>query len=148
VKAHVRKAYPRDQEPEFEGRDSAGDPIARGPFAPGEAESKTQTHRLLRRGIPFGKSFGVAIGGGAEEPRGLLFLAYQSDIERHFEFVQGTWVNDPDFARGGAGRIQSSPITRRAARLLVAPFIRGLTHPNARSNFDISSKRAEAGGFP
>jgi Dyp-type peroxidase family len=95
---HIRKAYPRDTE-----RDS------------GINESNTQTHRLLRRGIPFGKPYA---GGCPVHPdrlldtvttwwenlvnnqptdRGLLFLAYQTSIERQFEFVTNAWVNNPNF---------------------------------------------------
>jgi Dyp-type peroxidase family len=122
---HIRKAYPRDQVPECEGRDDNGKPIPRS-FAPDDAESRTQTHRLLRRGIPFGKSFGAALGGGADEPRGLLFLAYQTDIERQFEFVLRTWVDDPDFPKKGAG--QDPIITNNTAsgRIAGCPF-----HPRA-----------------
>jgi deferrochelatase/peroxidase EfeB len=125
--AHIRKAYPRDRKPEFEGRDDKGHPIACGPFKKAnEAENRTQTHRLLRRGIPFGKSLGAAIGGGPDEPRGLLFLAYQTDIERQFEFVQRTWVSDPDFPKKGAG--QDPIITNNTASGKIAgcPF-----HPRA-----------------
>jgi hypothetical protein len=101
---HIRKTYPRDME-----RDS------------GLNESDTQTHRLLRRGIPFGKPY---MGGCPVHPdrlldtittwwenivnnaptdRGLLFLAYQTSIERQFEFVTNAWVNDPDFPDPGSG---------------------------------------------
>ncbi len=104
VAAHIRKAYPRDHKPEFEGRDAAGDAIEVGKLKDGEAESRTQTHRLLRRGIPFGRSLGAAEGGGPDDPRGLLFFAYQTDIERQFEFVQQTWVNDKDFPKLDAGQ--------------------------------------------
>jgi Dyp-type peroxidase family len=83
--AHVRKAYPRDQ---VGGNGSS-------------SESETQTHRLLRRGIPFGNSLGAAEHGDADEQfphdRGLLFLSYQKSIEHQFEFVQSAWVNDPNF---------------------------------------------------
>ena len=83
--AHVRKAYPRDQ---VGGKGSA-------------SESETQTHRLLRRGIPFGNSLGAPEHGGAHEEfphdRGLLFLAYQRSIVEQFEFVQSAWVNDSNF---------------------------------------------------
>jgi Dyp-type peroxidase family len=126
LSAHVRKAYPRDQEPELEGRNTEGNPIPRGPFVPGEAESKTQTHRLLRRGIPFGKSFGAVVGGGAEEARGLLFLAYQTDIERQFEFVQGTWVNDPEFPRDGSGQDPIITNNTTGGEIAGCPF-----HPRA-----------------
>ncbi|MCW3099973.1 MAG: hypothetical protein JWL77_5591 [Chthonomonadaceae bacterium] len=81
--AHIRKAYPRDQV---------------GTLASGtDTESRTQTHRLLRRGIPYGNSLGAPSGGGPDEDRGLLFLCYQKDIEAQFEFVQTRWVNDPNF---------------------------------------------------
>jgi Dyp-type peroxidase family len=78
--AHIRKTYPRDQ---IGGAGS-------------HSESETQTHRLLRRGIPFGESFNPSKPDDRVE-RGLLFLAYQTDIERQFEFVQKLWVNDPNF---------------------------------------------------
>ncbi len=102
---HIRKAYPRDTE--------------RGTFI---NESATQTHRLLRRGIPFGKTF---VGGCPVHPsrllerladllsyfssepidrdRGLLFLAYQTSIERQFEFVTNLWVNNPNFPEDNSG---------------------------------------------
>jgi Dyp-type peroxidase family len=82
LSAHIRKAYPRDEDTGH-GLD--------------DSESETQTHRLLRRGIPYGTSFGATVGGGPNVPRGLCFLAYQNDIEAHFEFVQKRWVNDPKF---------------------------------------------------
>lgn len=84
--AHIRKAYPRDEE-----------------LIPGEgaSESSTQTHRIMRRGIPFGPSLGAAVGGGASpafpHDRGLLFLCYQTDLERQFEFVQTQWINNAGF---------------------------------------------------
>lgn len=87
--AHIRKAYPRDEETP--------------PLSADDSESHTQTRRLLRRGIPFGASFGAAKGGSAGDPRGLLFLAYQSDIEKHFEFVQRAWVNSPTFPTAPPG---------------------------------------------
>jgi Dyp-type peroxidase family len=85
--AHIRKAYPRDE-------------VATG-LNPKDAESMTQTHRLLRRGIPFGNSWSPQ---NNNEPRGLLFFAYQSDIERQFEFVQKFWVNNQDFPQADDGQ--------------------------------------------
>lgn len=87
--AHIRKSYPRDD------------------ATPTGAEADTQTHRLLRRGIPYGRSYQARTpddsptGGGAD--RGLLFLCYQTDIERQFEFVQSQWVNNPDAPGDGDG---------------------------------------------
>jgi Dyp-type peroxidase family len=89
--AHIRKTYPRDQG----GNDT---------------ESHTQTRRMLRRGITYGNSYRPQTGifskeGEARYPydRGLLFLAYQSDIERQFEFVQQFWVNNAQFPQSGDG---------------------------------------------
>lgn len=80
--AHIRKAYPRDERTLPKACDS---------------EPSTQTHRLLRRGIPFGASIGNRPGGQPSDPRGLLFFCYQTDLERQFEFVQSQWINNPKF---------------------------------------------------
>ncbi len=87
--AHIRKAYPRD-EPTRDG-DKSKD------FQ--NSESTTQTHRMLRRGIPYGVSFRPPADTIEDDniDRGLLFVAYQSSIARQFEFVQSKWVNDPSF---------------------------------------------------
>ncbi|GET41978.1 Dyp-type peroxidase [Microseira wollei] len=77
--AHIRKAYPRDD------------------LNRKSSEAEVQTHRLLRRGIPFGKPY------PASGERGLLFLAYQTSIERQFEFVTRFWINNPDFRDSGDG---------------------------------------------
>jgi Dyp-type peroxidase family len=88
--SHIRKAYPRDEQ--LPGS------------TPAESESVTQTHRLLRRGIPFGSSLGAECHGSASDQRGLLFLAYQRSIEDQFEFVQRSWVNNVNFPATGAGQ--------------------------------------------
>jgi Dyp-type peroxidase family len=100
--AHIRKSYPRDEEP------------------PGDAEG--DRHRILRRGIPYGPELSVQeppYPGSGQVPdtqdRGLLFVCYQSSIERGFEFIQSRWVNDPDFPQADDGtdpiisQNQSSP---------------------------------------
>ena len=95
--AHIRKAYPRDQE----GTEESGT----------DSKSRTQTHRILRRGIPFGSSLGAQQHGEANvafpNDRGLLFLCYQSDLERQFEFVQKQWINEADFPCPEAKATQS-----------------------------------------
>jgi Dyp-type peroxidase family len=108
--AHVRKVYPRDTD------------------TPTGGEADTQTHRILRRGIPFGRSFdadaapGSPAAGDAEFPedRGLVFLCYQASIEDQFEFVQTQWVNDEDAPNEGGGR---DPIISqdRASRSFALP---------------------------
>jgi Dyp-type peroxidase family len=86
--SHIRKAYPRD---ELIFGDSE------------KSEEETQRHRILRRGIPFGGSFGAPKGGSAKDPRGLLFFCYQTTIENQFEFIQSKWVNNPNFPPFPAG---------------------------------------------
>jgi len=89
--AHIRKANPRDGQPA--GRD------------------ESNRHRITRRGITYGPEFveGEAPYGGGPVPeddrdRGLLFICYQSSIERGFEFIQGQWANKPDFPDADAGQ--------------------------------------------
>lgn len=81
---HIRKAYPRDDE---------------GNFSADINESSTQTHRLLRRGIPFGPPFYPSPDPKKKDSgnRGLVFAAYQTSIVEQFEFVTRTWVNNPEF---------------------------------------------------
>jgi Dyp-type peroxidase family len=79
--AHIRKVYPRD--------DSFDD----------------NEHRIIRRGIPFGRPFDPAggRGHGADADRGLLFLAYMASIENQFEFIQRVWANSGTFQQAGDG---------------------------------------------
>jgi deferrochelatase/peroxidase EfeB len=71
--AHIRRANPRDS------------------FAPGSRESlaTVNTHRLLRVGRPYD-----AVPGRWP---GLLFMCLNADVERQFEFVQGSWLMNPRF---------------------------------------------------
>ena len=137
--AHIRKAYPRDHVPFKGGRPSTEKEHI-------DAESFTQTHRLLRRGIPFGPSLGASEGGGPDVPRGLLFFAYQSDIERQFEFVQQQWVNAPNFPEQHAG--QDPIITSNTSEGAIegCPF-----HPRAdRSKCPVAFKhfvKTRGGGY-
>jgi Dyp-type peroxidase family len=108
---HVRKVYPRDDVtlnrdfpvPELDGNAittiDGEDEIALN-------EDDTQTHRILRRGSPFGPPLrhndgqfstpdNPAMDDGVD--RGLHFLAYQTSIEDQFEFITRNWVNNPDF---------------------------------------------------
>jgi Dyp-type peroxidase family len=89
--AHVRKANPRDGQPA--GKD------------------ESNRHRIARRGITYGPEFvegEVPYGGGPvpedDRDRGLLFICYQSSIERGFEFIQTQWANKPDFPDADSGQ--------------------------------------------
>jgi Dyp-type peroxidase family len=59
-------------------------------------------HRLIRRGIPYGCP--LVEGEPDERERGLMFLSYQADIGRQFEYVWGHFLNCVDFPMPGAGR--------------------------------------------
>ncbi|HVG01005.1 MAG TPA: Dyp-type peroxidase [Chloroflexia bacterium] len=98
--SHIRKTYPRNDEIE-------GLPDSR------LNEVTTQTHRLLRRGIPFGPvaQSSLESPGLPDKPdkpdkpngpqRGLLFFAYMTSIENQFEFVTRRWVNAENFKEAG-----------------------------------------------
>lgn len=84
---HIRKAYPRD--------DTSS-------TLPETSEVTTQTHRILRRGIPFGDPLRqIPLFDFGE--RGLLFIAYQTSIVEQFEFILRQWVNNPTFKEPDAG---------------------------------------------
>jgi Dyp-type peroxidase family len=65
--------------------------------------SESSRHRILRRGIPYGPPLPK---GKPEDfaARGLLFAAYQADLERQFTHVWRRWLNGPDMPFAGAGR--------------------------------------------
>jgi Dyp-type peroxidase family len=86
--AHIRKAYPRDD---------TGN------------EAEVQRHRIIRRGIPFGPE--VEPGEATtRHSRGLMFVCYQTSIERQFESIQRRYANNPEFV-GGKRRLGGGPVT-------------------------------------
>ena len=128
--AHIRRSNPRDALG-FEGHLSF-------------------RHRMIRRGMPYGKPLpeGVVADDGAD--RGLVFVSFQASISRQFEGVQVQWLNagnifglghDKDFILGdpeGTGKmtIQGSPpffltpqevfVRTRGGEYLFVPGITGL----------------------
>ena len=75
IGAHIRRANPRD--------------------ALGFGGRLTSRHRMIRRGMPYGRPpVDPLVEDGLE--RGLMFVCYQADIERQFEVVQGRWLSDGD----------------------------------------------------
>lgn len=85
---HIRKAYPRDD---------TGN------------EAEIQRHRIIRRGIPFGPEVepGETV---TRKSRGLLFVCYQTSIERQFEWIQRRFADTPNFAPGKQ-RPTGGPVT-------------------------------------
>jgi deferrochelatase/peroxidase EfeB len=86
VGAHTRRINPR------------GQPIT----GQGQPGGSNNTHRLIRRGLPYGPTY------DPKQPydgikRGLLGYFINTSIENQYEFVLGHWVNDSEFA--GAVRL-------------------------------------------
>jgi Dyp-type peroxidase family len=80
VGSHIRRCNPRD---------------SRGDDPSGSLQS-VRRHRLMRRGRSYGHRISdKLVEDGAE--RGLHFICINADIERQFEFVQQTWINNTVF---------------------------------------------------
>jgi Dyp-type peroxidase family len=85
VGSHIRRSNPRD----------SLDP------RPGSSSSWqiNRRHRILRRGREYGTSLTIdqALAGGDTTERGLNFICLNANIQRQFEFVNHTWLNNPKF---------------------------------------------------
>jgi len=82
--SHVRRGNPRDG------------------LAPKPSDKQTlldaaNNHRILRRGRKYGPDIPNKRTDDGKE-RGLLFICLNTDITRQFEFVQQTWMLNPNFA--------------------------------------------------
>ena len=88
--AHVRRSNPRDSLP---SRDGAATDLS----VADDLLHSANGHRILRRGRKYGAALAdLRQDDGAQ--RGLLFMCLNSDLVRHFEFVQQTWLLNPSFA--------------------------------------------------
>jgi Dyp-type peroxidase family len=109
--AHIRKAYPRnDITPAGLGKSSD--------FEKREAsEANTQTHRIIRAGIPFGDEVqdDEATQGKTLNDRGLMFVCYQAAIADQFEFITKLWVNNAEFPPASNGSAGADPILGQAS---------------------------------
>jgi len=90
--AHIRRANPRDALSDA----SLG-------VTPSDALRLANQHRLLRRSRRFDDA----------GESGLFFMCFNTNIERQFEFVQQTWLNNPKF--GGASA-EVDPLVGSAGR--------------------------------
>ena len=86
VGAHMRRINPR------------GQPVT----GQGEPGGSNNTHRLIRRGMPYGPNYDPKQPYDGIE-RGLLGYFINSSIENQYEFVLSQWVNESEFA--GAVRL-------------------------------------------
>jgi deferrochelatase/peroxidase EfeB len=91
VGAHMRRINPRGQPVVGQGR-------------PGGSNN---THRLIRRGMPYGPIYDPTKPYDGIE-RGLLGYFINSSIENQYEFVLSQWVNDAEFA----GSVRLPPKSR------------------------------------
>lgn len=111
IGAHIRRTNPRD---------------SLGPD-PETALESAKRHRIIRRGRSYGSRIeNRFVADGV--PRGLNFICLNTDIERQFEFIQQTWVNNRTFAGlydevdpligkkdkdTGSFTVQNDPVRRR-----------------------------------
>lgn len=59
-----------------------------------------RTHRVVRRGIPYGKRAGNVL---PSKDVGLLFVCYQASIRNQFHRLQSGWANDSYFPAASTG---------------------------------------------
>lgn len=97
--AHIRKMNPRGDIPNFFGRTEEQKQQLR---------EEELSHRIVRRGIPFGKQVIDPRSDSTLEQLptggvGLLFMCFQSNIARQFGFLQKSWANNLNFVQPGTG---------------------------------------------
>jgi len=98
--AHIRRANPRDTR--FPGSQTEIAAVNR--------------HRILRVGRRYGPREGAAA------PQGLMFMCLQADIDRQFEFIQKTWLLNPNI-HGLEDEID--PFIGRGERSITIPTLSG-----------------------
>jgi deferrochelatase/peroxidase EfeB len=111
VGAHIRRINPRDQ------------PVT----GQGQPGGSNNTHRLIRRGLPYGPIYDPKQPYDGIE-RGLLGYFINSNIENQYEFVLGQWVNDSEFA----GAVRLDPKARDPIAGTQEPAESIFTIPQAR----------------
>lgn len=141
VHGHMRKVNPRG-----EG------------VQPGGAKlQEERSHALVRRGITYGKrsrhpnSEALNIADMPSKGVGLLFMAYQSNIEDQFEFIQSKWANNPRHLRPGLTGIDpligSGPDGERAPKAVqVWPTVWGDEARTAWKAYDFQGYVKMLGG--
>jgi deferrochelatase/peroxidase EfeB len=82
--SHVRRANPRDG-------------LAKNLASAPTLLDAANNHRILRRGRKYGSTL-TDRNQDDDDERGLLFMCLNTDIARQFEFVQQTWLLNPNFA--------------------------------------------------
>ena len=131
----------------------------------------SRLHRLLRRGREYGPPlppegrWSAPPDAATEPERGLYFIGLNANLSRQFEFVQGTWLNNPKFnglydetdplvgnhdAFGSTFTIPDTPVRHRVTGLPQFVTVQGGAYfflPGLRALRYIAS-RAWSGGSP
>lgn len=95
IGSHIRRANPRD---------------SLGPD-PETSKRAVRRHRLMRRGRLYGdRIVDRMVDDG--KARGLYFICLNTDLERQFEFVQQTWINNRVF---GGQYLETDPLVGNQA---------------------------------
>ncbi len=97
--AHIRKMNPRGDIPNFFGTTEE---------AKRQLREEELSHRIVRRGIPFGKQVVDPSDDSTIEQLptggvGLIFMCFQSNIARQFGFLQKNWANELNFVQPATG---------------------------------------------
>jgi Dyp-type peroxidase family len=94
VFSHIRKMNPRGTSTEID--------VTTGQF---ESLERERSHRIVRRGIPYGERTDSPHNTGDKPSKGvgLLFMCCQADIAHQFEVLQGHWANSQYFPFLGSG---------------------------------------------
>lgn len=77
--SHIRRMNPRD------GLTDHGDTLVR-------------THRIVRRGLPYGSWLDDQATADDGQERGVAFMAINASIKYQFEFLQSQWLHNGEFA--------------------------------------------------
>lgn len=97
--AHIRKMNPRNDIPNL---------LAPNAAVKQQLQQEERSHRIVRRGIPFGKRQVEPKDNPTPEQMptggvGLLFMCFQSNIARQFGFMQKNWANNLNFVQPQTG---------------------------------------------
>ncbi|MEO8448437.1 MAG: peroxidase [Gemmatimonadota bacterium] len=117
IGSHIRRSNPRD---------------VLHPNNPARSLEISNRHRLMRRGRPY-------LEETPARKAGLIFIAINADLQRQFEFIQQTWLNNPKFnglfddqdpmvsncAGPGTMTIQRSPVRKTIHGLPQFTTVRG-----------------------
>jgi deferrochelatase/peroxidase EfeB len=131
VGSHMRRINPRDE------------PV----IGQGQPGGSNNTHRLIRRGLPYGPIYDPKQPYDGIE-RGLLGYFINSNIENQYEFVLSQWVNDSEFA----GAVRLDPKARDpmigtqdpAASIFVIPGAGGAAPIKVKGFSSFTTTRAAA----